>query len=364
MSTVLVALLMLPLLQSDSALKGNPAEGQKAFAGGVAFCSICHGGRGQGAFGPDLAGRGLNFAQFKRAVTQPYGVMPSYAFLSDQTLADMHAFLESLPKVAEAGKVGVPPPPTGSPLGQYLFLTVGCGQCHRMEAADPRRDMGAFAKEMNYELFKKIVYEGERRAYAVREPPPRRMGIFQKDRLPEPALREIYKWLTEETGLRVPMTAEIGAGVQSGGNTTYTLNVENEGNQAKGLVAEGVTISLVLPPGAKVVSTTGAGYQGVRNDPQRKAEIVVWKVPKITAAEKQTYTLTLAGTDTPAGIFQSSRVEWSKPESRRPANQTLTDPRLPDIPGYKGDWISTVGVAQRPSGQVLPLFITSPAPAK
>ena len=362
MSTLLVALFMLPLLQGEAAPQGDVAAGQKAYAGGAAFCSICHGGKGQGAFGPDLAGRGLTFAQFKRAVTQPWGVMPSFKHLDDKTIADMHAYMESLPKVAQPGNIGNPPPPPGSPVGQHLFMTLGCGQCHRNEAADPRRDMGAFAKTMSYEVFSKIVHDGERRAYAVRVPPPMRMGVFSKDKVPDVALREIYNWLTKETGLRVPMTAELSAGVVADGNTTYTLHVENEGNKQKGLTAEDVTISVVVPPGAKVVRGTGAGYQGVRNDPERKADVAVWKVPRVAPAEKQTYTLTLAGTTPEKGDgFLNSRVEWMKPGILRPANQTLKDPRLPDKPGFNGDWISTVGVAQRPDGRVLPLFILPPA---
>ena len=341
---------------SAPAPKGNPQDGQRAFAGGAAFCSICHAGRGQGAFGPDLAGRGLSFAQFKRAVVQPWGLMPAYAHLSDQTIADMWAFLEGLPKVAEAGKPGNPPPPPGSPLGQHLFLTVGCGQCHRNEAADPRRDMGAFAKEMSYELFQKIVYEGERRAYNVRTPPPRRMGVYSRDHLPEPALREIYKWLTEETGLRVPMTAEVTQTAKEGARTSFALHVENEGNAAKGLTAEQLLVSVVLPAGTKVVDATPAGYV-VRQDAERKAEVLEWKAPRLAPAAKLTYAFTLTG-DIPASPFLDSRVQWSKPEIRRPANQTLKDPRVPDKPGFKGDWISTVGVAQRPDGRVLPLFIT------
>jgi len=337
--------------------KGNPQDGQKAFAGGAAFCSICHSSRGQGAFGPDLAGRGLSFAQFKRAVVQPWGIMPGYADLSDQTIADMWAFLEGLPKVAEAGKPGNPPPPPGSPLGQHLFLTVGCGQCHRNEAADPRRDMGAFAKEMSYDVFQKIVYEGERRAYNVRTPPPRRMGVYSRDHLPEPALREIYKWLTEETGLRVPVTAEVTQSAKDGANTSFTLHVENEGNATKGLTAEKVLVSVVLPDGAKVVTASPEGYVGVRHDAGRKADVVEWRASRLAPAAKLTYTFTLAG-DLPGALFLNSRVQWAKPEIRRPANQTLKDPRLPDQPGFKGDWISTVGVAQRPDGRVLPLFIT------
>ena len=346
-----------PQTAGPVAPKGNPQDGQKAFAGGAAFCSICHAGRGQGAFGPDLAGRGLSFAQFKRAVVQPWGIMPGYAHLSDQTIADMWAYLEALPKVAEAGQPGNPPPPPGSPLGQHLFLTVGCGQCHRNEAADPRRDMGAFAKEMSYDVFQKIVYEGERRAYNVRTPPPRRMGVYSRDHLPEPALREIYKWLTEDTGLRVPMTAEVAVDVKDGGNTSFTLHVENEGNATLGLAAEGVLVSVVLPAGAKVVTASPEGYLGVRFDSELKADRIEWKASRLAPAAKLTYRFSLAG-DLPGTLFMNSRVQWEKPQIRRPANQTLKDPRVPDKSGFKGDWISTVGVAQRPDGRVLPLFIT------
>ncbi len=342
-------------------LKGDPAAGQRAFGGGAAFCTICHGGRAQGAYGPDLAGRGLSFAQFKRAVTQPWGIMPGFAFLTDQTIADMHAFTESLPKVAEPGKIGNPPPPPGSPLGQHLFLTLGCGQCHRNEAADPRRDMGAFAKEMSYEVFEKIVYEGERRAYAVREPPPRRMGVFSRDHVPTPALKEIYKWLTEETGLRVPMTAELKRTTTDKDGTHFELEVENEGNATKGLTAEVVTISVVLPAGAKFVRGTGTGFQGVRKDAERMADVAEWKVPAIAPAQKMEFGLVLDNAAPAEGQFVNSRVEWQRPTMKRPANQTLKDPRLPDKQGFNGDWISTVGVAQRPDGRVLPLFITPPS---
>ena len=41
-------------------------------------CRQCHGGTGEGGFGPDLAGRGLNATQVLRAVRQPWGVMPAF----------------------------------------------------------------------------------------------------------------------------------------------------------------------------------------------------------------------------------------------------------------------------------------------
>jgi hypothetical protein len=42
------------------------------------------------------------------------------------------------------------------------------------------------------------------------------------------------------------------------------VTLENQGTRGKGLAAETVTINLVLPTGASVVSNTGDGYQGVK----------------------------------------------------------------------------------------------------
>ena len=57
-------------------------------------CKNCHGGLGEGAFGPDLAGRGLNTVQVLRAVRQPWGIMPRFTGtqLSGQQAADVAAY--------------------------------------------------------------------------------------------------------------------------------------------------------------------------------------------------------------------------------------------------------------------------------
>ena len=60
--------------------------------------------------------------------------------------------------------------------------------------------------------------------------------------------------------------------------TTYTLNVENEGLKDKGVAAEDVTISLILPPGTKAVSATGNGYQGTKGDEKANADVAVWRL--------------------------------------------------------------------------------------
>ena len=65
-------------------------------------CYQCHGREGQGspATGPRLGPGPSPLAAFVRYTRAPRGEMPPYTakVVSDQDLADMHAFLESRPK--------------------------------------------------------------------------------------------------------------------------------------------------------------------------------------------------------------------------------------------------------------------------
>src|SRR5712672_2650530 len=112
MKKLLVALLLLPLAQSTvgqaaqapagapggggnaAALTGNAAAGKMYWDSNLTACKNCHGGMGEGAFGPDLAGRGLNGAQVYRAAHQPWGIMPAFVDnqLSQQQANDVAAY--------------------------------------------------------------------------------------------------------------------------------------------------------------------------------------------------------------------------------------------------------------------------------
>jgi ubiquinol-cytochrome c reductase cytochrome c subunit len=64
-------------------------------------CYQCHGRQGQGsAAGARLAPAPMAFAAFARYVRQPRGEMPPYTarVVTDQELADIHAFLRSVPR--------------------------------------------------------------------------------------------------------------------------------------------------------------------------------------------------------------------------------------------------------------------------
>ncbi|OFV90316.1 MAG: hypothetical protein A3H95_03355 [Acidobacteria bacterium RIFCSPLOWO2_02_FULL_64_15] len=348
MSRIFVALLMLPLLQGVAGAQttaGNVENGRMAWASAQLQCRNCHGAQGQGGFAPDLAGRQLSTEQFTRAVRQPWGVMPAFIDkqASDQTLADLAAFFVSLPRVAELGPARFATSAT-APQGQkYIVESYGCANCHMPELRDPRRVLGG--EGADFETFAKAVYT---HTDVYTDPIPR-MGNFQRTRLPETVLREIWKFIGTDLGLLAPIVANVNAGTPSGANTEYTLTVTNQGEKGKGLAAETVTISLVLPQGSTLVSNTGAGFKGIsRSQPITlpavagrggapgtaaqtiTADVAVWQVPSIAADEKPTFSVTLAGAQVPVAGFRGSTVTWLKPELRKTlANLELKDPRTP-----------------------------------
>ncbi len=325
MRLIVLALFLASLLSAyDGAPVGTASAGKDAWMD--RRCRVCHGNMGEGGFGPDLAGRGLTFNQFKQATRKPWGIMPAFTErqASDQVIADMQAYLMTLPKVTDpaplsakgewrdltmAGRVWQEAPGPDAPLGQQLFASYGCMQCHGPEGQRIREVAGGETAEVNFSYLAKIVYTHTERF------PNGRMGNFSRLRVPEASLREIYHFLFEELGHLVPLGATIKPGVPSGDNTIYTLELENQGLKDKGgLTAENLTIALALVPGTKVVGGTGAGYQGVRNESELNAQAAIWQVPSLAPKEKQTYTLTVSGSGgKPTEIFKGSFVRYAKP---------------------------------------------------
>jgi len=91
-------------------------------------CGACHGNEGHGAaLGPSIATNELSAAGFINYVRNPNGTMPAYdtQTISDQSLSEMHAYLESVSgsaqPIGDAGR------------GATLFRQTGCYQCHANE---------------------------------------------------------------------------------------------------------------------------------------------------------------------------------------------------------------------------------------
>ena len=350
-------------------------------------CAHCHGLYGQGGFGPDLAGLGLTFEQFKHQVREPWGAMPRWSDqqVSDNQLTNLYAFLTSLPRVATPGvappgvapditsrrtganNIGLPSrvtAPPNAPLGQrYSINLAGCAQCHGPEQRSSREEMGSRThpryngrdladlvqgisgftgseEAVTWEYFKACVYQHEKLVADAR------MGTYTRARLPEPVVREIFNFATS-LGYRARVVNTLAPGVRSGDTVSYTLTVTNLG-KPQGLQPEDVSVELVLDPGVKVVRGIGNGYQGVQRHPLSGRDVAVWRVPTITINEEQTFTLVVTGpradqalltlprqapwTPTSGVVVPGvhSRVHWAKPTTRELPNM-VKDPRRPDV---------------------------------
>lgn len=304
---------------------GDVERGKAVWALGNTSCRNCHGGMAEGLFGPTLAGRGeeLTFKFIRDYVRAPTKKMPAYvpSQLTDREIADLAAYFASLPP-SKPGPWRTPMP-TGAPPGQVLAIdTIGCAQCHGATLDTPRHGIAEVGGD--WEWFKRQVYQ---HTTAIREqwaqldpslpqvtpgpagPPGRsrvRMGNYDRKRLPEAQLREIFNWITD-LGYLPPLTGRITAGPSAEDGTTYTIELVNAAVKNKGIAAHDVTMSVALPSGAKVSSATGAGYQGVRTE--FNSHVAVWRVPHIVAAERQIFTITMS---TPAPTLRST-IRWAKP---------------------------------------------------
>ena len=91
---------------AQAAPAGNAENGKKLFAG--FGCYECHGYVAQGGgAGPRLAPRPIAFAAFSKYLRRPTGQMPPYTnkVVSDKDLADIYAFLQSIPEPPPARSI-------------------------------------------------------------------------------------------------------------------------------------------------------------------------------------------------------------------------------------------------------------------
>jgi len=326
MKKMLFALLALPLAQSAVAQPAGDAAAGKAYWDRVApratDCKNCHGVAGEGGFGPDLAGRGLNAAQIIRAARQPWGIMPAFvdSQVSDKDAADLAAYFASLPKPAVPGPWRTQVP-AGAPPGQVTMITMGCGQCHGPILQGPRTNMGLY--NMNFDYFSNLVYNHttampQYRAEIGNNNTNLDMGNFSRTRLTANQLRQIFFWARDEMGVRPPIAAAIGKGDQGPGGVTYPVTITNNGMQGRGVIAEGVKVSLNIPAGATVVAATGPGYQGVNQN------VATWNIPRSAPKDQAHLSITLSQPVTQAANLRGT-ITWTKPAPKTGRNEDVVN---------------------------------------
>jgi len=317
MKKFLLALLVLPFTQNFAAAQGDAAAGKAYWdreAPRATACRNCHGTNAEGAFGPDLAGRGLNVAQVIKAVREPWGIMPAFvdSQLNDKDAADLTAYFASLPKPAAPGKWRFEVP-AGAPPGQAAALNVGCAQCHGPTMNGPRNNMGAVNE--NFAYFANLVYNhttamGQHRAVLGANATNLDMGNYNRARLTEGQLRQIFFWLRDEMGFRPLMAGAWTKGDQTASSVTYNLAINNNGVQGRGLIAEGVTVTLIVPKDSTVVAATGTGYQGTRM--VNNATNAVWQIPRSAPKDSEKLSITLSKPGTAADNLRG-QIRWAKP---------------------------------------------------
>lgn len=99
------------MAQAQDAPRGDAANGKRLFL--IDGCFTCHGRSGQGGAyngpAPILAHTALPFDGFKGYLREPANDMPAYssAVLSDKDIADIYAFVESLPGAGSAKDISI-----------------------------------------------------------------------------------------------------------------------------------------------------------------------------------------------------------------------------------------------------------------
>ena len=94
--TVVTAQSQKPAAQAGAVPAGNVENGRKAFV--QHGCFSCHGYSGEGGPGARLAQNPITYQAFAEYVRHPKRTMPPFGTqVSDQELADMYAYIKSIP---------------------------------------------------------------------------------------------------------------------------------------------------------------------------------------------------------------------------------------------------------------------------
>ena len=144
-SIIVLAMVVLLGLATSVAHAQDPDSGQELWEQSVWQCSKCHGVMGEGLFAGPLAGRtegdrAITLEEWTNQVRSPRRRMPSFSEeqVSDEQLADMYAYVMSLPAVEEPN-IQRPELAADAHPGQVLVVEKRCAACHGISGVESTR---------------------------------------------------------------------------------------------------------------------------------------------------------------------------------------------------------------------------------
>jgi mono/diheme cytochrome c family protein len=155
-------------LFTSVALAQDPANG-KVIWEEQSGCQRCHGAAAEGMWAGPLAGTERTLDEFTEQVRMPRRNMPAFSAeqISDEQLADVHAYLTTLTAPADFAPMDAGLP-ADAPAGQQLLVEKRCAACHSptgpingfiergelptaeaiaMQVHSPRKNMPTFSTE-------------------------------------------------------------------------------------------------------------------------------------------------------------------------------------------------------------------------
>jgi mono/diheme cytochrome c family protein len=124
-------LIMLGLITGVAFAQAGDVERGKTLWTEVKLCKNCHGANGEGLYAGPRAGDGKSLEQWITQVRTPRANMPHFndVQVSDQEIADMWEYMQSLPKPASFTPKVYTPDPNDHP-GLVLVNQERCVACH------------------------------------------------------------------------------------------------------------------------------------------------------------------------------------------------------------------------------------------
>lgn len=112
----------------------DPHRGAQRFT--ALPCAGCHGATAQGQFGPPLAGTALTLDEVRNQVRHPRDQMPAFApdTVSDRDVADIYAWLQTLPPVTPTPAATLPPAEATTAARNRLFPFMSATDIHARQA--------------------------------------------------------------------------------------------------------------------------------------------------------------------------------------------------------------------------------------